>query len=63
MFIIALTIVAIRGQEIDCGCFSLKSSDLNKENPISLIIRDLAMLIAIVFVFVHEVFRMKKPSG
>ena len=43
MFLIALTIVYVRGVDINCGCFSL--SDRAKGSAITLIWRDILMLL------------------
>jgi uncharacterized membrane protein YphA (DoxX/SURF4 family) len=49
MFIVALTIVYLRGIDINCGCFS--TSDRGKSSAITLIWRDLLLLLACVQVF------------
>ncbi len=43
MFLIALTIVYVRGVDINCGCFSL--SDRAKGSAIDLIWRDILLLL------------------
>lgn len=43
LFLVALTIVYLRGVDINCGCFSV--SDRGKESAIGLIWRDLLLLL------------------
>lgn len=43
MFIVALTIVYVRGVDINCGCFSVSSR--GKESAVGLIWRDLLLLL------------------
>ena len=49
MFIVALAIVYVRGIDINCGCFS--TSDKGKSSAITLIWRDLLLLLACIQVF------------
>lgn len=49
IFIIALTIVYLRGIDINCGCFS--TSDRGKSSAITLIWRDLLLLLACIQIF------------
>ena len=59
MFIIALSINLIRGQEFDCGCFSPYNPDANLP-PLNLLFRDIIMFAASVFIFI---FNFRQQSG
>jgi len=49
MFLIALTIVYIRGVDINCGCFS--TSAKGKSSAMNLILRDIPLLLACIQIF------------
>lgn len=49
MFIVALTIVYVKGIDINCGCFS--TSDRGKSSASTLIWRDLLLLLACIQIF------------
>jgi uncharacterized membrane protein YphA (DoxX/SURF4 family) len=49
MFLVALTIVYVRGIDINCGCFS--TSDKGKSSAMNLILRDIPLLLACVQIY------------
>ena len=49
MFLVALTIVYLRGIDINCGCFS--TSARGKSSAMNLILRDIPLLLACIQIF------------
>lgn len=62
MFIFAISINLILGKEFDCGCFSPYDPD-NASNPVSLLIRDIIILLVLIFMYIYRLKQNKSKTN